>query len=531
MVDDASGAATAEVRIESVDDLGVHLVSPTDTVVDVLFDGRRIWSFWTLRDSDRTDAGLVARWPAQLRKFLDGNAQLSLVEHVSGRVLREEMVSLGSGAGPISIVDEQGRQLGIDKSDRLAATFDTRDRQQVVPLLDAIEQVLGAISGVGVEAFLAYGTLLGAVREGGFIGHDSDIDLGYVSRHTHPVDVIRESFRLQRELTEKGFLVDRYSAAAFKVDVREEDGNLRGLDVFGGYLLDGQLYLMGEVGTPFAKDWVFPLTTSTLAGRSFPVPARPEKLLEATYGPSWKVPDPAFHFTTPRSTSRRLNGWFRGIRTHRAEWDRRFSDKREELPRTVPSPLAQHVLEQESLEQEGRPNRVVDVGAGRAADALWFARKGVSTIALDHSKGADNAVRRLAGEEGLDYESAWLNLHELRSVIGQGARVANLDGPNTVIANHLLDATDRRGLAAFARFSRMALSGGGRLYADFRSAPSGTGRGERGRDQLQPLPAEGVVRALRSAGAHIVRCTDLPDTRPGQTSAEPVTRVVAQWQT
>ena len=36
----------------------------------------------------------------------------------------------------------------------------------------------------GVEAFLAYGTLLGAVREGRLLGHDSDADLGYVSRHT-----------------------------------------------------------------------------------------------------------------------------------------------------------------------------------------------------------------------------------------------------------------------------------------------------------------------------------------------------------
>ena len=119
------------------------------------------------------------------------------------------------------------------------------------------------------------------------------------------------------------------------------------------------------------------------------------------------------------------------------------------------------------MEQEGLPARVVDLGSGRGADALWFARQGVPTLALDHSRRADNAVRRVAEEEGLDYESGWVNLHEPRSVVAQAARVAHLGGPPTVIANHLVDATDRRGLASFVRFSRLALSGGGRVYADF----------------------------------------------------------------
>ena len=185
--------------------------------------------------------------------------------------------------------------------------------------------MLSALLEAGVDAFPAYGTLLGAIREQDFIGHDSDVDLGYVSRHTHPLDVIRESFRLQRYLRERGFSIDRYSAAAFKVEVLEADGAVRGLDVFGGYFLDGQLYLMGEIGTPFEEEWIFPLGTCTFAGRTLPAPARPEKLLEATYGPSWRVPDPAFHFDTPRTTYRRLNGWFRGTRTNRKMWDGRYS--------------------------------------------------------------------------------------------------------------------------------------------------------------------------------------------------------------
>ncbi len=516
------------LRVRAIDDRGVHLAAAEDVVVDVLFDGRRIWSFWTLRDTDVVGSELVAEWPSMLRRFLDGTTRLSVVEHVSGREVYAEEVHLGTAEKRIAVVDADGRPLGIDKSNRIATTFDTRDPEQTRPLLDACEEVLTVLLEAGVDAFPAYGTLLGAIREQDFIGHDSDVDLGYVSRRTHPMDVIRESFRLQRVLRERGYAVDRYSAAAFKVDVVEADGGVRGLDVFGGYLYGGRLYLMGEIGTPFEEDWIFPLGTCTLAGRTLPAPARPEKLLEATYGPDWKVPDPAFHFETPRSTRRRLNGWFRGARVHRNEWDRRYSRVRDKLPPPHPSLLARHVAE-----EEGEPGLLVDVGAGRGADALWFARRGVPTLALDYSWGAAGGVRRVAEEEGLDLRLAWMNLHELRSVLAHGACVARHEGPVTVMANHLVDSLDRHGLAELGRFARMALSRGGRLYADFDALRPGEHYVPEGpRDAVRPQDPDRVARTLERAGAVIVHSTHVEMTAdPDDDAADrPVARLVAQWQ-
>ena len=118
----------------------------------------------------------------------------------------------------------------------MAQTFDTRSEEHVAPLLDSIEEVLAALAEAGIEAFPAYGTLLGAVREQHLIGHDSDADLGYVSRHsTHRRDprVVPAAARGSRSAATE---TTRYSGIAFKVDVVEGDGSVRGLDVFGGFL-------------------------------------------------------------------------------------------------------------------------------------------------------------------------------------------------------------------------------------------------------------------------------------------------------
>ena len=126
-----------------------------------------------------------------------------------------------------------------------------------------------------------------------------------------PVDVARESFEIQRALARDGWEIARYSGASFKILVTEADVT-RGLDVFGGFIDAGRLYLMGEVGLTFERDWIYPLATAELDGRKVPVPARPDKLLEAMYGAHWRTPDPAFKFSTPERTIRAFDDWFRG---------------------------------------------------------------------------------------------------------------------------------------------------------------------------------------------------------------------------
>ena len=520
-------AAVPKVDAVRVDDRGIWFRSSADEVVDVCFDGRRIWSFWLQRDSGPDSGGRLAAWPSQLTRFLNGSTRLTLVAHVSEVTLYDAEVSLGTGDGRIAVVNAEGKPLGLDKSNRISQTFDTRSPEQVAPLLDSIERVLAAIRDAGVEAFPAYGTLLGAVRSGALIGHDSDADLGYVSRHSHPVDVIRESFDLQRRLNALGYQTHRYSGIAFKVDVVEADGSKRGLDVFGGFVAPAvadrppMLYLMGEVGAPFQLDWIYPLGTTVLEGRELPAPARPEKLLEVTYGPGWQVPDPAFHFATPRTTVRRLNGWFRGIRVHRNEWDRRYSTLRAKLPAGAPSALAQYVVE-----QEGVPAQLVDLGAGRGGDSLWFARQGAGVTALDFVPWASEAVQKVAAEEGLDLTVRPVNLHSLRSWLAEGTRLAHTPGPRTILCRHLIDAGTAASRDATWRLCDMALRDGGRLYLEFWR---GKARARAENELLAPVPVADVVAELEHRGAVIVHRENTREVRASGEPGRPVARLVAEW--
>ncbi len=512
-----------------VDERGIRAVSLREVVLDVAFDGRRIWSFWLHRDGVReglrslTSGGFghLVAWPPALTKFLDGRTRLTLSVHGSGQLAFDGEVRLGTSEARIAVVDSEGSPLALDKSLRRVKTFENRTPEQVAPLMNAIAEVLGALRSAGVDGFLAYGTLLGAVRNQALIGHDSDADLGYVSDHEHPIDVMLESFRLQRALCDMGYPTTRYSGAAFKVDVREADGSVRGLDVFGGFLMSGHLHLMGEIRTPFEREWIFPLGTATLEGHEFPVPADADRFLVATYGPHWRTPDPAFKFTTPRSTHRRLNGWFRGIRVSRGNWDARYS-AHPTPPDLEPSDFARWVFE-----REGTIDELVDLGCGWGVDARWMATQGITSFGLDHAPKAFEHVARECAEAGLPVRFMPMNLLELRSALSAAAMLAARPADRVLMGRHLVDALDQRGRDHLFRSAGLMLRGGGRLCLEFLT--------ERGTDQaggpyLHTLAPKRIRAELAHAGLRVVhRELLLASNGTSAGSASQLCRMVAQW--
>ena len=350
------------------------------------------------------------------------------------------------------------------------------------------------------------------------IGNDSDADLGYVSHLTHPVDVIRESFRIQRELVALGYRITRYSALAFKVDVEEADGTIRGLDVFGGFLMHGRLYLMGEIGDRFEESWIYPLGTTTLEGRTFPAPADTDRVLTAMYGASWRVPDPAWHFAPPAWTVRRLNGWFRGLRVGRAKWDRVYSRAQTPLA-AEPSPLVAW-----AAEREPEAATYADLGCGRGADVLWMAGRGVPSVGLDFQP---RSYAEAAARDVPDAEFWRCNLLELRDVLPAGAELARRPGPRLLVARHLVDTLGVEARTNLWRLARMALAGegGGRLYLEFLSRFGDDGYAKdlhvkRRRPRM-------LIAELERAGATVVHRETIKMS--GSPKPSKVARVVVEW--
>ena len=109
-------------------------------------------------------------------------------------------------------------------------------------VLDSVERVLHDLrEECGLDAFLAFGCLLGAVRDGHVIGHDCDADVSYLSPHTHPFDIIRENKRAADTMASLGWEITRMSAGDFKIWTKPGGGRRVGIDVFAAFYVDGRV--------------------------------------------------------------------------------------------------------------------------------------------------------------------------------------------------------------------------------------------------------------------------------------------------
>ena len=463
-----------------VDDSGIHVVGGAEPLV-LSLDGRYVWAFTPARDGRAHGGGVLVEWPRVLRPFLDGQARVRVSDPAGDRVLIDEDVRLGTGTGRIEVVDPQGLPLAVDKVGHLCRAFAATDVDVRDEILAGTQRALRDLTeGCGLEAYLNYGALLGAVRDGAMIAHDSDTDVCYVSHAASPADLILESYAVERVLRDRGWTLLRMSGGDVKLLLPLSDGRQCHIDVFVAFRVAGTFYQLGNRSGHLPESDLLPLSTIELHGFTFPAPARPERMLEFVYGPGWRVPDPSFRYADPVAGIRRLDGWLRGFRTDMGRWTefyagpgRRLRRRRSSFARWVDAQVPRGV-------------GIADLGCGTGRDAIFLARRGHPVAAYDFCRNARSRTGRKGRRKGLPVEPRPLILNELRSVLVAGAELAR-EG-RQLYARQLVGCLDDTARANLWTLGRMATRGGGRMYLEFSATTD---------DPTAPDPGpEGLVRRV-----------------------------------
>lgn len=484
------------------DGTGFWLPRPPEQVLDVHLGGSRAFSI-APEGIGANESGAFIAWPDRLLPYLDGHTELRVVEHLSGATVLEGVLRLGSADRAIEFVDSAGRPLAIDKYGSVVRPLDDLDPSGAQALARATAELIRDVDEFGVRAFLAYGSLLGAVRDGQVIGFDNDTDIAYVSNHTHPGEVALESFALERFLRARGWRTQRDRVGVMRALIEDAAGDRRQIDIFVATIEDGHLFLDRVVEADIDRSGFESRSTVLLEGVELPAPADPHALLESTYGPSYMTPDPSFAYDNPQHRERTSRALFGNYRYRRTHWVRHLTGQKD-TRRAGPTDFARWTREQEK--RHGGGGRTwVDLGCGTSTDAIWAARQGYAGIGVDFAAPVLRRLAATARRSRLDARFWYVSFHDLRGVLAASAALAATESPRVVTCRRVVDVLDTEGRSNLWLLARAALLDGGRMYLQFRTRDTATDRQE---PTFRAVAADRILEEAREHGATAVDRVD-----------------------
>lgn len=140
----------------------------------------------------------------------------------------------------------------------------------------------------GFKFFLAYGTLLGAIREKDFISHDEDIDLG---ADYQDVDLFMS---MLFELRDNGFEVARWDERGLLSIIRNNEY----IDIYFFKKYNDKLSI--NCGEPLPTKFIENQSYIAFKGVEFSAPSDVVGAVEFWYGKDWQTPAQWLDFKTPK---------------------------------------------------------------------------------------------------------------------------------------------------------------------------------------------------------------------------------------
>ena len=272
---------------------------------------------------------------------------------------------------------------------QLSKKQDLAWQKAVFGLHDGVMEALGR--HYDFDAFVIYGSLLGQVREGGFIGHDIDLDLAYLSKFTDGPAAAAELRDVGFALVDEGFDVECQRTALHIHD--RVDRRIR-IDLFHVYFDEHDRLAMpfGRAGeTEFEKRQWAGTTDAQMAGHTVRVPVRPEALVEHIYGRNWRIPIAGFNWAQAR-TARATAGILPVEYGEEVYWANFYA----RTDFTTGSSFFETLVQRDDI-----PQTVVDIGCGDGRDSFAFARTGRRVIGLDRAHVGVSHATRKADQAGL----------------------------------------------------------------------------------------------------------------------------------